>query len=300
MATVDVVVVSYNSAEHLHETVDPLTQIPWVDVIVVDNGSSDGSLELVSPLPLTAIANENTGFSGGNNVGWRAGASPYVMFLNPDARIDATSLKNLVGVLKTQSDVGLVAPKIIDEDGELHYSLRRFPRFASTYAQALFLHRLARKAQWAEEKVRDPEMYEAGGPQEWVSGAAMLLRRSTLERIGGWDEGFFLYCEDIDICMRVQKLGLKVVYEPTALVVHAGGQSAPWSSTLPILAASRLRYARLHRSRLSAFGERIGIVIEAASHFLIGKGGRAARAGWLQTLRVAFRRRPTSALAEPS
>jgi N-acetylglucosaminyl-diphospho-decaprenol L-rhamnosyltransferase len=300
MAAVDVVVVSYNSAEHLRETVEPLTRIPWVDVIVVDNDSSDGSLGLVSALPLTAIANANTGFSGGNNVGWRAGASPYVLFLNPDARIDTTSLKRLLGALEAQPNVGLVAPKIIDEDGELHYSLRRFPRFTSTFAQALFLHRIARKAQWAEEKVRDPKRYEVSGPQEWVSGAAMLVRRSTLEHIGGWDEGFFLYCEDIDICRRIQNLGLQVVYDPKAVVVHAGGQSAPWSSTLPILAASRLRYARLHRSRAAALGERIGVALEAASHFLVGRGGRAARAGWLQTLGVALRRRTTGAIAEPS
>jgi GT2 family glycosyltransferase len=285
---VDVVVVSYNSADHLRETVEPLTHIPWVRAIVVDNDSSDGSFELVAALPVTAIqTGANLGFSKGNNVGWRAGSSPYVMFLNPDARIEDVALRRLVDVLDSRPDIGIAAPKIVDEDGTVNNSLRRYPRFLSTYAQALFLHRIAKRAQWAEEQVRDPRRYEAAGPQEWVSGAAMLFRRETLERLGGWDEGFFLYCEDIDICKRVQNLGLEVRFEPEAVVTHEGGQSAPWSSTLPILAASRLRYARLHRSRAARVGERVGIGLEAATHFLIGRGGRPARAGWLKTLRVA-------------
>jgi N-acetylglucosaminyl-diphospho-decaprenol L-rhamnosyltransferase len=287
---VDVVVVSYNSADHLRETVEPLTRIPWVRAIVVDNDSHDGSLQLVSDLPVTAIqTGANLGFSKGNNVGWRAGSSPYVMFLNPDARIEDAALRRLVDVLDSNPGVGIAAPKILDDDGTLNYSLRRYPRFLSTYAQALFLHRIATRAQWAEEQVRDPSRYETAGPQEWVSGAAMLLRRETLERLGGWDEGFFLYCEDIDICKRVQDLGLEVRFEPDAVVTHEGGQSAPWSSTLPILAASRLRYAELHRSRTAAFGERLGIGLEAATHFLVGRGGRPARAGWWKTLRVAAR-----------
>jgi len=287
---VDVVVVSYNSADHLRETVEPLTRIPWVRAIVVDNDSHDGSLGLVSDLPVTAIqTGANLGFSKGNNVGWRAGESPYVMFLNPDARIVDTALRRLVDVLESSPNVGIAAPKILDDDGTINYSLRRYPRFLSTYAQALFLHRIATRAQWAEEQVRDAERYEVAGPQEWVSGAAMLLRRETLERLDGWDEGFFLYCEDIDICKRVQDLGLEVRFEPEAVVTHEGGQSAPWSSTLPILAASRLRYAELHRSRAAAFGERLGIALEAATHFLVGRGGRPARAGWWKTLGVAAR-----------
>src|SRR5262249_41690068 len=115
---------------------------------------------------------------------------------------------------------------------------------------------------------------QAGG-----SGGAMLLRRETLERLGGWDDGFFLYCEDIDTCRRVHDLGLEVLYEPESRVVHAGGQSAPWSSTLPILAASRLRYARLHRSRAAGASERVGIALEAATHWLLRRGRPAPGPG---------------------
>ena len=165
---------------------------------------------------------------------------------------------------------------------------RRFPRLRSTYAQALFLHRLAPQAPWADEIVRMRELYEQGGSQEWVSGACLLTRRTVLDRLGGWDSGFFLYCEDIDLCRRVNNLGLEVYYEPAAAVVHLGGASAPRSSTLPILAASRVRYASLHRSRPAAWLERGGIGLEAVTRFLTVREGRSGMAGHARSLRIAL------------
>ncbi len=288
MAIVDVVTVAYNSAEHLRGCVEPLSELDWVQVIVVDNASSDAGLATVADLPVLAVASpENLGFAGGCNLGWRAGESPYVLFLNPDAAIDEASLRRLVDVLESRTGAGLAAPQIVGGRGELHYSLRRFPRLRSTYAQAFLLHRLAPRASWSDEIIRDPAAYESSGAQQWVSGACMLVRRSVLDELGGWDDGFFLYCEDIDLCRRIHALGLEVWYEPTARVEHAGGGSAPRASMLPFLAASRLRYARLHRSSLAAAGEQLGLVVEAAGRMLVAKGGRAVRVGHLRSLCVA-------------
>ncbi len=293
--TVDVVVVSYNSRDELRGCVDPFLANPDAHVIVVDNASPDGSLDAVRDLPVTAIQlPQNGGFATGVNVGWRAGSSRYVLILNPDAQIDVASLRALARVLDEEPGVGAVAPRIHHEDGSLEYSQRLFPRLRSTYAQALFLHRVFRRATWTDELVRDEDAYARRGTPDWVSGACILVRRDALIELGGLDEAFFMYCEDIDLCRRLRSSGHEVVFEPAAGVVHLGGASAPRAGLLPALAASRVRYARKHRGRAVAFIERLGIALGAATHALVGRGGRGMRAGHARALLAAAKPVATS------
>jgi N-acetylglucosaminyl-diphospho-decaprenol L-rhamnosyltransferase len=290
-AEVDVVVVSYNSRDQLRSCIEPITQIRGAHAIVSDNASQDGSLETIADLPVERIALPvNGGFSHGCNAGWRRGTSPYVLFLNPDARIDETALARLVDVLESRPSAGAVAPRIAHDDGSLDYSQRRFPQLRSTYAQAVFLHRLFPRAPWTDELVRDPAAYERTGTPDWVSGACILVRRAVLEQLGGFDEGFFMYCEDIDLCRRIWDAGWEVVFEPSALIVHEGGASAPRTSLLPVLAASRLRYAEKHRSAAAAGAERCGVALSALTHLVAARGGTAARAGHARALRLAVSR----------
>jgi N-acetylglucosaminyl-diphospho-decaprenol L-rhamnosyltransferase len=278
VSLVDVVVVSYNSADTLRGCVEPLVGDEQLSLIVVDNASTDESIEAVSDLEVSMIAiDRNLGFAHGCNRGWTSGSAPYVLFLNPDARIDKTSIRRLATVLENNPSLGLVAPRLVDREGSLEFSQRRFPRLRSTYAQALFLHRIFNHAQWTDEVVRDPRAYERAGSVEWLSGACLLLRRSALERIGGWDEGFFHYGEDIDICRRLRSSGFALRYEPEAYAAHLGGASAPRAGLLPRLAASRIRYAQLHRSRTTAFLERVGIALGELTHAVFTSKGRAVR-----------------------
>jgi N-acetylglucosaminyl-diphospho-decaprenol L-rhamnosyltransferase len=288
---VDVVIVSYNSRDRLRACVEPLLAAPSTNVIVVDNASPDASLGAVRDLPVTAIQLPyNGGFAHGVNAGWRAGSSPYVLLLNPDARIDGPSIEALVLALEEDPRLGAAAPRIVDEDGSLDYSQRRFPRLRSTYARAFFLHRLFPSAPWTDELVRDEEAYARRGSPDWVSGACVLLRRKALEELDGLDEGFFMYGEDIDLCRRLRAAGFELLYEPAALVHHEGGASAPRAHLLPVLAASRIRYATKHRSRAGALLERIGVALEAATHVAVARGGIAARAGHARALRLAVTR----------
>jgi len=290
-----VVVVSYNSRDELRGCVDPFLANPDAHVIVVDNASPDGSLDAVRDLPVTAIQlPRNGGFATGVNAGWRAGSSPYVLILNPDAQIDDASLRALARVLDEEPRVGAVAPRIHHEDGSLDYSQRLFPRLRSTYAQALFLHRVFPRARWTDELVRDDEAYARRRAPDWVSGACILVRREVLAELGGLDEAFFMYCEDIDLCRRLRSSGYQLVFEPTASVLHLGGASAPRAGLLPALAASRVRYARKHRGRVVAFLERVGVGLGAATHALVGRGGRAMRAGHARALIAAAKPVATS------
>jgi N-acetylglucosaminyl-diphospho-decaprenol L-rhamnosyltransferase len=291
MPAIDVVVVSYNSRAELRECVEPLAGVDEIHIVVVDNASNDGTLDAVADLPVERIALErNRGFGHGCNVGWRVGRAPYVLFLNPDARIDGGSLGRLVTVLEGTPAAGAAAPRITHVDGTLDYSQRRFPRLRSTYARALFLHRVFPEAPWVDELVRESAAYAEPGSPDWVSGACMLVRRSALEDLGGFDDGFFMYCEDIDLCRRLREAGHDLLFEPAAAVVHEGGASAPRASLLPVLAASRLRYAAKHSSALVATLERLGIALEGLTHVVISRGGRAMRAGHARAFLLALTR----------
>jgi N-acetylglucosaminyl-diphospho-decaprenol L-rhamnosyltransferase len=284
---VDVVVVSFNSRDDLRECVEPLAQNDDIRVIVVDNASADDSLEVVADLPVVAVAlPDNRGFAHGCNVGLRRGDSPYVLLLNPDARLSPASIRQLVAVLEQGERVGAVAPKILNADGSLDFSQRRFPRLVSTYAQALFLHRLFPNAEWTDEVVRDASAYSRRSSPDWVSGACVLTRRSALDELGGLDDGFFMYGEDIDLCRRLRGAGYEVVFEPGATVVHEGGASAPRPALLPVLAASRIRYAHKHAKPSIAFLERVGVGLGALTHMVVARGGLGTRAGHARSLRL--------------
>src|SRR3954452_18546374 len=171
VALVDVVVVSYNSRDRLRRCVSPLVGDRGFHVIVVDNAPPVESLSVLDGLGVTAISRpRNGGFSYGCNAGVRAGSGPYVLLLNPDASVEPEALRRLAAVLEGDATVGAVAPRILEEDGSLDLSLRRFPRLVSTFAQALFLHRVFPRAAWADEVVRNERAYERAGSADWVSG----------------------------------------------------------------------------------------------------------------------------------
>jgi GT2 family glycosyltransferase len=285
---VDVVVVTYRSADTIVGAVQPLTGLDTVRVIVVDNASDDGTVDALAGLRVEVLAQaDNRGFAHGCNVGIAAGDAPYVLLLNPDARLDGAALRTLVDELERDADAGIVAPRILEPDGSLDFSLRRFPRLRSSLAQAFFLHRVFPAAKWTDEVIRDPSAYDAAHGVEWASGACLLVRRPLLERLGGLDEGFFLYSEDVDLCARVWKEGFEVRYVPAAVAQHEGGASAPRAQLLPILAASRIRYSRKHDSGQVTLLLRGTLALGSATHAVVGRGA-GARRGHLRALRVAL------------
>lgn len=269
--------------------VEPLTAVPGVSVTVVDNASDDGTIDVLHEAPVRVLAlEENRGFAAGTNAGWRLGSAPYVLLLNPDARMDSESLARLVDVLEREPSVGAVAPLIHGGDGSIDFSQRRFPRARSTLATAVFLQRLLPEASWTDEVIRNRAAYDRLGSPDWVSGACMLVRRPLLEQLGGLDERFFLYCEDMDLCRRIRLVGYDVRFEPTARAVHEGGASAPRGNLFPVLARSRIRYARKHRSRIAGLLERVGIALGSATHVVVCRGGWRPRMGHARSLLVAL------------
>jgi N-acetylglucosaminyl-diphospho-decaprenol L-rhamnosyltransferase len=263
-ATVDAVIVAYNSRETLRACVEPLVGLPGVRLIVVDNASPDDSAAAVAGLPVRVIrAPRNGGFAYGCNLGAAGGDSEFVLLLNPDAHIGPASLAALVNALRADPRMGGVGPRTVDECGRLDWTQRHFPRLRSTYAQALFMHRAAPRATWTDEVIRDPAVYERPSTPDWVSGSCVLLRRAALEAVDGLDEGFFLYSEETDLFRRLGAAGWRAGYEPGATASHVGGVSAHPDTTKRIWVQSRVRYARKHHGPAVARLEAAGIVIGA-------------------------------------
>jgi len=283
-SAVDVVVVAYNSEQQLERCVGGLTGLEGVSVTVVDNASEDGTLALLATLPVTTVpVGWNSGFSYGCNTGWRRGTAPYVLFLNPDASIDANSLRALARVLDGRPEVGIVSPRISYDSGDLSYSLRRDPSLSRAFAQAFFVHRLVPDAAWADEVIRTRSAYEQAWSPEWVSGACMMIRRSLLERLDGFDDSFFLYSEDVDICRRARDSGAQIRFEPGARCVHSGGASAPRGAVLPLMAQSRVLYARKHENRAVALLYTVAVALSSLTHSIAARDGER-RKGHLRAL----------------
>jgi GT2 family glycosyltransferase len=287
---IDVIVVAYNSRQTLRACVEPLTRLPWVDMIVVDNASPDDSVAVVEDLPARIIhARHNGGFAYGCNIGIRAGSAEFVLLLNPDATIDEVSLAVLVDALREDAALAGVGPRTIDEDGRLLYTQRRFPRLRSTFSQGLFLHRAAPLAAWSDEVVRDPTAYERPGRPEWVSGCCVLLRREAIASVGGLDEGFFLYSEETDLFRRLADAGWHTGFEPRAQARHAGHGSASANATEPIRAASHVRYARKHHGGVVAAFDGAGVALGSIMHAAVWFHAPERARGHLAAARAAIR-----------
>jgi N-acetylglucosaminyl-diphospho-decaprenol L-rhamnosyltransferase len=286
---VDAIVVSYRSAATLRGCVEPLTGIEGVRAIVVDNASPDDSVETIADLPVELVHSErNGGFSYGCNLGAARGRAPYLLFLNPDARIGADAVESMLSVLRNDPGTAIVGPRIVDDNGELAWSLRRFPRHRSTFAQALFAHRLLPQAAWTDELIRDPAVYDLPGTPDWLSGACMLVRRTAFEEVGGFDEGFFLYCEDTDLCRRIRDAGHLIRYVPDAGVGHTGGASSEAGETQHIAARSRVLYARKHMRPASARVEAVGVALGEAARAVAKLRRPDPRRHHVEALRAAL------------
>jgi N-acetylglucosaminyl-diphospho-decaprenol L-rhamnosyltransferase len=284
-AGIDVVIVSDNNHATLRACVEPLVAVPGLTITVVDNASTDGSLAALAGLGVrTCRSDHNRGFASGCNLGMAAGVAPLVLFLNPDASIRPQELERLVGVLGSELDVGVVGPRLVDGAGKLVPSLGRFQRAGSTWAQALFVHRLLRTTRWANDITPHAALHEQVAYPEWLPGACLLVRRDLMQRLGGFDEGFFLYGEDMDLCARIGAAGYRIRYEPHAVAYHEGGHSAPRTTLFAAFARSRIRFARLHAGRVSALLQHAGLIAGAMTHLVAAVGRPAYARGYAAAL----------------
>jgi N-acetylglucosaminyl-diphospho-decaprenol L-rhamnosyltransferase len=225
---VDCVVVSYNSADELLACLRSLADQPGVEVAVtvVDNCSSDDSVAVARDHGVRVLANaSNRGFAAAVNQGLRGGRSPWVLIINPDARLMPGGVQGMMDVANGGGRVGCVGPKTTDMAGNIYPSARSFPGVFTALAHGLL------GSVWPGNPAT--RRYHAGHgvgacavEVDWVSGCCMLLPRQAWEQVSGFDERYFMYVEDMDLCFRLRRSGWRTMFEPSAIVAHIGGRSS--------------------------------------------------------------------------
>lgn len=230
--TIRVSIVHYAAPERLERCLNSLLTHPGTSpqrVVVADNSARVLSLRnLAARFPKVTFLEmpDNIGFSAANNRAVEGATERYLFFLNPDTEVTAGSLDALVAVLEGDPSIGAVGPKNIGETGEVQYSCRAFPGYRTLLGHRYsLLTRLFPSNPYSAGYLHTNWDHDARREVDWISGAAILMRREDYERLGGFDEAFFLYAEDVDLCYRLHQAGKKVVYEPSATIRHSVGGS---------------------------------------------------------------------------
>ena len=246
------ILVNYNAGGELARAIrsiaDEMVGRSW-EAFVVDNASSDGSAASAAEFaPMVQLVQNtaNVGFSRGVNQGLAASTAPLVLIMNPDCRLVAGAVATLRSVLDARPDCAIVGPRILNPDGSVQGSARGDPdMLTGLFGRTALLGRLvpflrvAKRSVVAEEAIRSGEESVV---VDWLSGACMLARRTALEQVGGFDERFFLYWEDADVCRRLRARGHHVRYVPAATAIHRVGQSSRTARTFAIRAFHRSAY----------------------------------------------------------
>lgn len=238
---VSIIIVSWNAKDYLVGCLMALYEedLPWAEIIVVDNGSSDGSPEAVEELfPEVRLirSDENLGFAKANNIGIMASTGKYVCLMNSDVVVLGGCLEALKARMDADPEAGMVCPKILNPDMTLQPTCRRFPSIKGALLSAIGLD--------SRNYMPHDSLMEA----EAVSGCFMLARMEAVDQAGLLDERFFFYAEDKDWCRRIINSGWKIIYLPEARAVHYGGSS---SSAAPVkfyieLQKANIKYWRKH------------------------------------------------------
>jgi GT2 family glycosyltransferase len=210
------------------ESIYVCTHSTEFEVIVSDNGSSDGSVEFIRKnYPQVRVIENGTNlrFAKANNVGIRASTGEYVLILNPDTIIHDGTLDKIVRFADQHREAGAFGCRVLNSDGSYQRSVRPFPSVRGEWIAALYLRPLGYLSSWF---LSDTYMGWKGGTQRlvaWLSGCFILARGDLLKRIGGFDEQFFYYYEDIDLCRRIWEAGYSILFTPIVTITHLGGQS---------------------------------------------------------------------------
>lgn len=254
-----IVIVSFNSGEALARCLASIAQhAPLATTIVVDNASTDDSAALPSlqnPRVELYKNSTNVGFGSGINQGLAHTHADFVLILNPDCALTAGAVERLQDELEHHPECAIVGPQIQNDDGSVQGSARGDPSLMTgLFGRTTLLTRLFPQSAFARRNVRtndEPNDATQSYSVDWVSGACMLARRSSIAALGGFDERYFLYWEDADLCRRLRNAGHTVRYVPSSVVTHTQGVSSRGVPGLAIRAfhESAYRYYSIHVAR---------------------------------------------------
>jgi GT2 family glycosyltransferase len=264
--TVSIIIVNWNSEELLGKCLKAVfesTEGLDIEVIVVDNASSDSSVEMIdSVFPAVKVIQlgENLGFARANNIGLKDSHGEFILLLNPDAFLHNNAVEIMVKHMQTHPRVGACGPRLLYEDGQIQRSCSSFPTLRTELWQALWLDKLFPRSRvfgeyqmtyWDLDDLREVDC---------VMGACMLIRRDALGELGLLDERFFMYSEEVDLCFRMKQSGWKVIFVPMASATHiwrGSAQGVPHERTFLRLYGSRVKFFRKH------YGKTVTLIYKA-------------------------------------
>ncbi|MDB5098752.1 MAG: glycosyl transferase family protein [Cyanobacteria bacterium RYN_339] len=282
-----ILIVNWNTRELLLACLRSITAP--AEIVVVDNASHDGSADAVATeFPgVTLIRNDrNVGFAAANNQAYQACRGRYALLLNSDTLVPPGSLERLTAYMAAHPRVGIVGPRLEYGDGSYQISALRFSRPWDVYYEYARFPRLLQPAAQKAPRRLIPLSETEPTPVEYVMGAALLIRREAVDAIGLMDDAYFMYAEEVDWCFRARAAGWEIMYLPTAVITHLGGQSTAQVPDLMLAYrfASTLRFMRLHYGPAATLGTRALLTVAAIQNTLLALAfrlaGRESQEGW--------------------
>ena len=228
MGNIAVAIVNYNTRDILRGCLESVVRERPARIVVADNGSTDGSAEMVRerfPEVTLLVDPSNPGYGGGANAAIAAARAPQVLLLNSDTVLPPGTLDAITRYLDSHPRVGIVGPRIVGRDGRVQHSVHRFPTPTVTLLEYSWLGALVRMVPGLRQLDAAGSAPAAARVVDWVSGAALAIRTEAFEAIGGFDRSFFMYAEEVDLAYRMRAAGWETHFAPVAEITHLGGES---------------------------------------------------------------------------
>jgi GT2 family glycosyltransferase len=249
-----VCIINYNTGDLLRECLHSVLAQNADEIVVVDNASADCSVEMMKgefpSIPLIALQ-KNIGYGAASNRGIEKCCSEQIVLLNADTRMKPGSLQALRNYLDDNPQAAIIGPRILNPDGTLQTSCFHFPTPLHIFLYISGLYRSIPRLPILKQHTLQKMTSESARPVPWILGAALAFRRETFERLGGFDETFFMYFEEVDLCYRLFSQGKQIHFVPGAEIIHVGGgsttQKRAWSYIQ--FFASLAQFYRKHYSK---------------------------------------------------
>ena len=231
MKDISIIIVNWKVRPLLKKCLDSILKYKDnlnIEIFVIDNDSRDGSPEMIMadyPSINMIALSSNQGFAKANNLGIKQAKGKYILLLNPDTEIIKGFFKKVIKYLDKHTDIGILGPKILNTDGSIQQSVRRFPTFFSQVLVLLKLKNILYNNKFLAHYLHLNFNYHKTQKVDQVMGAAMMIRKSVLDKVGLLDEKFFIWFEEVDYCKRVNDLGSIIKYFSEASIIHHGGSS---------------------------------------------------------------------------